>query len=148
MHESPRHFGHCRPIVAALATLATGAAALAQSVDWPVFEPGLWTFERTRATEGSTRDKVTRTECVDPTEEQRKQMDMLAKSGCEFTPLTRDGKVYRYSANCRMGGTTSSSESVLEVEGDDSYTITIESIVNGAKSHEVLRAKRTGECAR
>jgi len=146
MPDSPRHGGHRSLAIAALVTLAAGTAALAQSVDWPVFEPGLWTFERTRATEGSTRDTVTRTECVDPTEEQRRQMDMLAKSGCEFTPLTRDGNRYRYSAECRMGGTTSRSESVLEVEGDDAYTITIESIVDGAKSHEVLHANRTGDC--
>jgi hypothetical protein len=47
-----------------------------------------------------------------------------------------------------MGGTTSKSDSVLEVESPEAYTVTVDSIVDGKKSHEVLRARRTGDCAR
>lgn len=125
---------------------AAGVVSAAQAVDWPVFEPGLWTFERSRATAGSTRDKVTRTECADPTADQQTQMDRLAEAGCEFTIVTRSGSTYRYSATCRLGGTTRTSESVLEVESDEAYTITIDSVVEGGRITEVLRARRVGDC--
>jgi hypothetical protein len=43
---------------------------------------------------------------------------------------------------------TTTSDSVLEVESAEAYTITVDSIVDGAKTHEVLRARRTGDCAK
>ena len=73
---------------------------------------------------------------------------MLAKAGCQFTPLAQDGKIYRYSATCKVGGMSSRSVSVLDVESAEAYTVTVNSTVNGKKSHEVLRARRMGDCAR
>jgi len=125
---------------------AAALAATAHAVDWPVFKPGLWTFERSRATAGSTRDKVTRTECADPTVDQQAEIDRLTEAGCEFTIVTRSGSTYRYSATCRLSGTSSTSESVLDVESDEAYTITIESVVDGGRITEVLRARRIGDC--
>jgi hypothetical protein len=46
-----------------------------------------------------------------------------------------------------MAGMTTTSDSVLEVESAEAYTITVDSVVNGDKTHEVLRARRTGDCA-
>ena len=71
---------------------------------------------------------------------------MLEKSGCVFTPLTQSGSTYRYSATCTMAGMTTTSDSVLEVLSDESYTITVDSTVDGDKSHEVLQARRLGDC--
>ena len=97
---------------------------------------------------GAPRDKVSTTECTDPTVEQTEQQAMLTKAGCQFTPLAQSGRTYRYSATCKMGGMTSKSDSVLEVESAEAYTITVDSTVDGKKSHEVLRARRTGDCAK
>jgi hypothetical protein len=118
------------------------------AADWPTFKPGQWTFERTMDGAGAPLDKVSTTECTDPTADQKEQQAMLTKAGCQFTPLAQSGKTYRYSATCKMGGMTSKSDSVLEVESPEAYTVTVDSTVDGKKSHEVLRARRTGDCAR
>jgi hypothetical protein len=132
--------------VLALATLAALGLSSAVAADWPSFKPGVWTFERTLTGTGAPAGKVSSTECVDPTADQEKQQDMLAKAGCQFTPITKNGKTYRYSATCKMGGMTSKSDSVLEVLGDEAYTLTVDSTVNGTTTHEVLQARRTGDC--
>lgn len=132
--------------VLALATLAGPGLSNAVAADWPSFKPGVWTFERTMTGTGAPAGKVSNTGCVDPTADQAKQQDMLAKAGCQFTPITKNGKTYRYSATCKMGGTTSKSDSVLEVLSDEAYTLTVDSTVNGTTTHEVLQARRTGDC--
>jgi hypothetical protein len=45
-----------------------------------------------------------------------------------------------------MGTLTSTSDSVTTADGPDAYTVTVDSIVDGKKSHEVLRARRIGDC--
>jgi hypothetical protein len=98
--------------------------------------------------EGAAAKKVSTSECTDPTADQKEQQAMLAKAGCQFTPLAQNGKTYRYSATCKMAGMTTTSDSVLEVESAEAYTITVDSIVDGDQTHEVLRARRTGDCAK
>ena len=131
-------------LVAVLTLAAPGALA----ADWPVFKPGQWTFDRTMTTQGSAPVKVSRTACADPTAEQRSQRAMLAKSGCQFTPLVQSGKTYRYAATCQMAGMTITSSSVLTVESAEAYTITVDSTEDGVKTHEVLQARRVGDCVK
>jgi len=131
--------------ITALLALQIGSATAA---DWPTFKPGNWTFDRTMTGPGPTSEKLSRTECTDPTADHKEQQAMLTKAGCQFTPLTQSGKTYRYSATCKMAGMTTKSDSVLEVESAEAYTITVDSIVDGSKAHEVLRARRIGDCAR
>jgi hypothetical protein len=135
-----------RALGSALLPLCVITSALA--ADWPVFRAGIWTFERTLTGQGPGSDKVSRTECADPTADQNAQHEILAKAGCQFTPLTQSGNTYRYSATCRIGGRTSQSDSVLHFESAEAYTITIDSVMDGARSREILRARRVGDCAR
>lgn len=123
-------------------------AVSALAADWPTFKPGNWTFDRTITESGSAPEKVSHTECIDPSADQKAQQAMLANAGCRFTPLVQSGKTYRYSATCKMAGMTTTSDSVLEVESAEAYTVTVDSIVDGGKVHEVLRARRTGDCAK
>jgi hypothetical protein len=134
--------------VFSLAALMAYGVQIAQAADWPTFKPGHWTFERTMTGEGAAPEKISTSQCTDPTADQKKQQAMLAKAGCQFTPLTQNGKTYRYSATCKMAGMTTTSDSVLEVESAEAYTITVDSVVDGDKTHEVLRARRTGDCAK
>ena len=134
--------------VFSLAALMACTVPIAQAADWPTFKPGHWTFDRTMTGEGAAAKKVSTSECTDPTADQKEQQAMLAKAGCQFTPLTQNGKTYRYSATCKMAGMTTTSDSVLEVESAEAYTITVDSVVDGDKTHEVLRARRTGDCAK
>jgi hypothetical protein len=130
----------------AVAALLLGVVPLATAADWPIFKAGIWTFERTLRGLGPGTDKVSRTECADPTVDQKAQQEILAKAGCQFTPLAQSGRTYSFSATCTVGGVTTQSESVLEVESDEAYTITIDSVMDGGRSHEVLRARRVGDC--
>ena len=134
--------------VFSLAALLACAVPLALAADWPTFKPGHWTFDRTMTETGAAPQKISTSECTDPTADQKEQQAMLAKAGCQFTPLVQSGKTYRYSATCKMAGMTTTSDSVLEVESVEAYTITVDSVVDGRKSHEVLRARRTGDCAK
>ena len=134
--------------VFSLAALLACAVPLALAADWPTFKPGQWTFDRTMTDMSAAPQKVSTSECTDPTADQKAQQAMLAKAGCQFTPLTQSGKTYRYSATCKMAGMTTTSDSVLEVESAEAYTITVDSIADGSKTHEVLRARRTGDCAK
>ena len=134
--------------VFSLAALMACGVQITQAADWPTFKPGHWTFDRMMTGEGAAPEKVSTSECTDPTADQKEQRAMLAKAGCQFTPLTQNGKTYRYSATCKMAGMTTTSDSVLEVESAEAYTITIDSAVDGDKTHEVLRARRTGDCAK
>ena len=129
-----------------VAALALGSVSIAVAADWPVFKPGQWRFERTMQGSEPVPQKVSTTECQDPTADQKAQRDMLAKAGCKFSPLAQSGRTYRYTADCKMGNMTSSSASVLEVDGPEAFTITVESTVDGSKSREVLRARRVGDC--
>ena len=119
---------------------------VATAADWPRFKAGHWTFEREMSGTGATPDRLSTTECTDPTEDQREQREMLTKAGCEFSRPSQSGKTYRYSATCKMGSITTRSDSVLEVESAEAYTITVDSTVNGNQTHEVLRARRVGDC--
>jgi hypothetical protein len=121
-------------------------ATLAVAADWPSFKAGEWQFERTMASAGKPTEEVSTRECMDPTAEQAEQRAMLTKAGCRFSPLEQTGKTYRYSAHCKMGGMSVTSTSVLEAQGTDAYTITIDSVTDGIKTHEVVTARRVGDC--
>jgi len=130
-----------------VAAVAAGAFPLALAADWPVFKPGQWQFERTMEGDGPPQ-KVSTTECMDPTAEQQKQRATLTRAGCQFSPLVQDGSAYRYSATCKMMGMTSTSNSVLQVQGAEAYTITVDSVMGKTKTHEVVVARRVGDCAK
>ena len=132
--------------VFATIVLAACSVSMALATDWPVFRPGQWQFDRTMNGTGPAPQKISTAECVDPTADQKEQQAMLAKAGCQFTPLTQSGKTYRYSATCKMGGMTTTSVSVLTVASAEAYTITVDSTTDGSKSHEVLRARRVSDC--
>lgn len=137
----------CKPIhMLSLAVFATCGVSVVVAADWPSFKPGQWQLERTMESPGKAPEKVSTTECFDPTAEQAEQRAMLTKMGCKFSPLEQSGTTYRYSANCRIGAMTSTSNSVLEVKSTEAYTITVDSVTDGTKTHEVVTARRVGEC--
>jgi len=140
-----RNFTLPRVSIAALVVIGMTSAFAA---DWPSFKPGTWQFDRTLEGAGRAPEKVSQTKCVDPAADQKKMRDALARVGCTFTPVTRSGTTYRHSATCRMAGTTTTSESVLEVHGVDSYTVTVDSVTGDSRTHEVLTARRVGDCAK
>ena len=131
-----------------LTVLLALSTSIALAADWPIFKPGKWTFDRTLTPTGSAPERVSRTECTDPTADQHAQQEMLAKAGCQFTPLVQSGKTYRYSATCKMAGMTIKSDFFIAAATAEAYTITVDSTEDGVNTHEVLRARRIGDCAK
>ncbi len=137
-----------RLILSIAALCATGTAAAAD--EWPPLRQGMWEFNRSIETpgKGGKPQTMQMKECTNPTEDMKRQNEMLSKGGCKFSPVTRSGNVYSYSAQCKMQGMAGTSKSVLTVDGDSSYMIRIESDFGGEATREVLRARRTGDCPR
>jgi hypothetical protein len=133
---------------ALLAALAFAPMHVATTADFPTLKPGLWRFERTIEGAGAKPEKIETTDCVDPGRDQKEQLEMLTKAGCRFEPVAHSGNTWRRKSTCRMGSMTSTSESVTTADGPDAYTVTVDSVTNGEKSHEVLRARRIGDCAK
>lgn len=129
------------------ATLVTGRVA---ADDWPALRAGMWEFSRTIETPGASGkpQDIQKKDCTNPTDDMKKQNDMLTKAGCKFSPVVRAGNTYTFSATCTMQGASGTSKSVLTVQGDSAYEIRVDSDFGGKKTHEVLRAKRTGDCPR
>jgi hypothetical protein len=132
-----------------IASLLAAGMGSALAADWPAFKPGRWQFVRTMEQAGAKpEEQVTTERCFDPVAENRKQRDMLTRAGCKFSPLVQDGSKYRYSADCNMGGMRSSSNSLLDATSDEAYTITIDSVMGTVRTHEVVTARRLGDCAK
>lgn len=132
--------------VFSIAALLVCSISTVQAADWPVFKPGLWTFERTMSGTSSTPDQASNTRCSDPTAEQKARQAMLAGPGCKLTPLTQSGQTYRYSATCKSGAITTKSESVLEVMSAEAYTIRVDSRTDHRRTYDELNARRVGDC--
>lgn len=130
------------------AALAFAPLLIATAADFPTLKPGLWRFERTIEGAGAKPEKIETTDCVDPGLDQKQQLEMLTKAGCKFEPVVQSGNTWRRKSTCKMGSMTSTSESVTTADGPDAYTVTVDSVTNGEKSHEVLRARRVGDCAK
>jgi hypothetical protein len=126
--------------------LALGASGIVSAADAPTFRPGMWHFERSMNAKGGKPEKVETTECLDPTLNQKRQVEKLTKTGCKFEPVVHSGSTWRRKATCKIGDITSTSDSVITVEGPDAYSMTVENVINGQKSHEELKARRVGDC--
>ena len=132
-----------------LATVLAAGTAVAAD-DWPVLRHGLWEFNRTMegAGKGGRAESIQARRCVNPTDDMKRQREMLGKSGCKFSPISRSGNVYSYSATCQMQGLSGTSKSTLTVNGDSAYTLRVESDFGGEATRELMQAKRVGDCPR
>ncbi|MFO1304615.1 MAG: DUF3617 family protein [Burkholderiales bacterium] len=130
----------------AMLALAAGASCVASAQDFPSFRRGMWELSRT-IDDGSGKPQVLSTKkCSDPTSDMRQQNAMLSKAGCTFSPTTRSGASYSFTAQCSMQGTSTQSKSVITPDGDSAYKVEVESRTGGKPSKELLVAKRVGDC--
>ena len=128
-----------------LALLA--ATAVSRAADDPVFHRGQWQFDRTVQNPGGAPQKLANSKCVDPAAEWIAQREKMAKLGCQITPVAHSGQTWHFTASCRIGSVTATSDNVLKVESPDAYTVTVDGVTAGMKTHELLVARRVGECA-
>jgi hypothetical protein len=125
-----------------LATL--GSVSDAQEL--PSLQRGMWEFNRTLVDETGKTQVIAAKKCTNPADDMRKQNDMLTKAGCKSTPVTRSGSSYSFTSQCNIHGISVQSKSVMSVDGDTAYKIDIESQQDGAKTKELLVARRIGDC--
>lgn len=134
---------------AAYTMLATALAVLTsvtRAQELPVFRQGLWEFTRTAVDADGKKQTMTTNKCSSPTDEMKKQNKMLTDAGCHFSPVTKRGTVYDFTAQCTVQGVRMQSKSVIVVHGDSAYDVTIQTEGGGQHSRERLVAKRMGEC--
>ncbi len=131
--------------------LLIGAAALAGAPpaaadELPPFRKGMWTFERTIDGGAGGRRQLSSRKCTEPAAEMRAQNARMAKAGCTFSSFARAGNQYTMSAQCTVMGISSKTRTVVTVESDSAYRITVDGETDGARTHETLVARRMGDC--
>jgi hypothetical protein len=140
----PRLQPHLRLV---LVTLLTLAPWVANADEVPLLRQGLWEFQRTA---GVT--KFVATECIDPSEDLRRQRTALEKMGCKLSPALRAGSTYTYTADCSVkmpsGAVSFGTTSVLTAESDTAYRIENRLTSQAGTSNESITAQRVADCAR
>ena len=130
-----------------LVALLTAAPCVACADEIPLLRQGLWEFQRTAGV-----SKFAATECIDPSEDLRRQQMALEKMGCKLSPALRAGSTYTYTADCSVklpsGVVTFSTTSVLTAESDTAYRIENRLTRQGTTSNESITAQRVADCAR
>jgi hypothetical protein len=124
--------------------VALAAPAIAQ--DLPQFRKGMWEFNRTVSTGAGEPQALNSRKCVNPTDELRKQNEMLAQVGCKASTVTRRGNSYSFGADCTVNGVAVQSRSVITVESDSAYRVSVESKQGTRATRETLVARRVADC--
>ncbi|MBI5611642.1 MAG: hypothetical protein HY942_01020, partial [Gammaproteobacteria bacterium] len=118
MPIQPLHLSHIAKGLLIGGTLAASLAALATAVaaqELPSFRKGIWEFNRTVDSGAGKPQTLTTKKCASPTDDMRKQNEMLAKAGCKFSPATKSGASYSFSSQCTVNGVSAQSKSVITV---------------------------------
>jgi len=124
--------------------------SIAQAQDMPIFRQGMWEFNRTVEDPndpGKPQTMVTN-RCTNPTDDMKKQSEMFSKLGCKMSTVSKNGKTYTFTADCKIKNTTVESTSVMTVENDTAYSAKVESKSGDQTSKEALKARRTGDCTK
>jgi hypothetical protein len=121
---------------------------MALSDDLPGFRRGMWEFNRTMEGAGSQgkSQAITSKKCTNPTEDMKRQNEMLLKAGCKFSPITRSGNTYSFTSDCTLQGASAQGKTIVSVENDSAYTVHIETRQGNQVTKEILKARRIGEC--
>jgi uncharacterized protein DUF3617 len=134
--------------LAAIAAAAILISAGARAEDPPAFRQGLWQFDRTVGGQ-----KLQTRECTTPSEELKRQNELLTRNGCKITPTERSGNVYTFTAECTINAPGASpvsarSASVMTVDSDSAYKVEITTTGAGTSTQESLIARRIADCTK
>jgi len=129
-----------------LVALLTTAPWVAHAEEVPLLRQGLWEYQRSVGV-----NKFAATECIDPSEDLRRQHTALEKMGCKLSPTVRAGATYTYMADCTVklpsGAARFSTTSVLTAESDTAYRIENRLTRQGTTTNESITAQRVADCA-
>lgn len=130
----------------AFATVLAAAAAVCQAQELPNFRKGLWEFSRTIDGGAGKAQAISTKKCTSPTDDMRKQNEMLTKAGCKFSAAAKSGNSFSFTSQCSIGGVSGQSKSVISVESDSAYKLNVESQQGAVSTKELLVAKRIADC--
>jgi hypothetical protein len=134
-------------VLAALVLVGFTVTAVAQ--DWPPLKHGMWEIVRTMQPPGGGTPKVLASKrCMTPAEDWKRQNEKMAQAGCTFSPVKRTGGSYTFTASCRVMGTSSNTTTTIVPDGDSAFTLTVEGTADGARTKEVMKGTRAGECTK
>lgn len=138
--------GSSRQLRWALLTLLC-AVPWARADEVPLLQQGLWEYQRTAGTQ-----RFTATECIDPSEDLRRQHEALQRMGCNVSRPLHDGTTYTYAADCAVklpsGVVTFRTTSVLTSESETAYRVENKMTNQGGTSSETITAARVADCAK
>jgi hypothetical protein len=144
---SPAPHGLQPHLLLALLALLAAAPRAARADDVPLLRQGLWEYQRTAGV-----NKFAATECIDPSEDLRRQHVALEKMGCKLSPALRAGATYTYTADCSVklpsGAVAFSTTSVLTAESDTAYRLENRLTSQGGTTNESISAQRVADCAK
>jgi hypothetical protein len=133
-------------LLLALVVLLTAAPWAARADEVPPLRQGLWEYQRSAGA-----NKFAATECIDPSEDLRRQHTVQEKMGCKLSPALRAGSTYTYTAECSVklpsGAVTFSTTSVLTAESDIAYRIENRLTSQSGTTNESITAQRVADCA-
>jgi len=144
-----RHFSRATRRLVIASAMTVGLATLGSvsgAQELPNFRRGMWEFNRTIGDASGKMQTMTTKKCTNPTDDMRKQNDMLTKAGCKFSAGTRSGSSYSFTSQCNIQGIAAQSTSVISVDSDTAYKVNVESQQGEAKTKELLVARRIGDC--
>jgi vacuolar-type H+-ATPase catalytic subunit A/Vma1 len=62
---------------------------------------------------------------MNPTEDMKKKNEKYVKNGCKFSPISKKGNTYSYTADCKTQGVARQSKITITVENDSAYSLKI-----------------------
>ena len=129
-------------LVTALALIPTARA----DDEVPVLRQGLWEYQRIAGTQ-----KFAATECIDPSEDLRRQHAALERMGCKLAPVVHAGTTYTYAADCALklpsGVASFSTTTVLVADSETAYHYETRLTNQGGTSNESITGQRVADCA-
>ena len=132
------------PFVLAVAAIPAAPHAVASGL--PELRSGLW--EAQGIAEGRA---VRGRKCANPTRDILEENAVLARAGCRISPVERSGNRYMFESDCEMKTRsgrqlTSYRTSILTVDGDSLYRLTVRGTTNGKPIAETVTWTRVGDC--
>lgn len=135
-----------RRVALAAAGLLSVLAWPARAEDVPPLRQGLWEFQRTAGA-----NQYAAKECIDPSDDLRRQHAAWEKIGCKLAPALHAGSTYTYAAECSVklpsGAVSFSTTSVLTAESDVAYRIDNRITSRNGTSSESITAQRVADCS-
>jgi len=133
------------PYLLAALISVPGAIPGARADDVPPLRQGMWEYQRSTGAQ-----KFAATECINPSEDLRRQHAALERMGCKLAPAVQAGTTYTYVADCSLklpaGVVNFSTTTVLTADSDSAYRIESRVVNQGVTSNESISAQRVADC--